>query len=96
MTGTVRANYFFGKPVDGAEITVKATGMDVAMVEAGSVQGKTDGDGAYQFDLKLPDYFAGRPLNQGAARVLIEATVKDSARATRRRAASRSRSASRR
>ena len=29
VTGTVRANYFFGKPVDGAPITVKASGMDV-------------------------------------------------------------------
>ena len=27
--------------------------------------------------LTLPKYFAGRPLSQGAARVLIEATVKD-------------------
>ena len=49
------------------------------MFEAGSAQGKTDADGAYRFDLKLPNYFAGRPLSQGAARVLIEATVKDSA-----------------
>jgi hypothetical protein len=78
VTGTVRANYFFGKPVDG-EVTVKASGMDVAVFEAGSVQGKTDSEGTYQFDLPLPDYFAGRPLSQGAARVLIEATVKDSA-----------------
>jgi hypothetical protein len=30
VTGTVRANYFFGKPVDGAEIGVKASAMDVA------------------------------------------------------------------
>jgi uncharacterized protein YfaS (alpha-2-macroglobulin family) len=79
VTGTVRANYFFGKPVDSGEITVKATGMDVAQFEAGLVQGKTDSDGAYRFDIRLPDYFAGRPLNAGAARVLIEATVKDSA-----------------
>jgi len=79
VTGTVRANYFFGKPVDGGEVTVKASGMDVAMFEAGSAQGKTDADGAYRFDLKLPSYFAGRPLRQGAARVLVEATVKDSA-----------------
>jgi uncharacterized protein YfaS (alpha-2-macroglobulin family) len=79
VTGTVRANYFFGKPVDGAEITVKGTGMDVATFEAGSVQGKTDRDGAYHFDLTLPTYFAGRPLSNGAARVLVEATVKDSA-----------------
>ncbi len=79
VTGTIRANYFFGKPVDSAELTVKASAMDVALFEAASVEGKTDRDGAYRFDLKLPAYFAGRPLSQGAARVLIEATVKDSA-----------------
>ncbi|HXN48328.1 MAG TPA: MG2 domain-containing protein [Bryobacteraceae bacterium] len=79
VTGTVRANYFFGKAVDGGEVTVKASAMDVSVFEAGSVQGKTDGDGAYRFDLKLPSYFAGRELSHGAARVLIEATVKDSA-----------------
>lgn len=79
VTGTVRANYFFGKPVDHAEITVKASAMDVALFEAASVSGKTDGDGVYHFDLKLPEYFAGKPLSQGAARALVEATVKDSA-----------------
>ena len=79
VTGTVRANYFFGKPVDRAEITVKASSMDVAVFEAASATGKTDSDGAYKFDLKLPNYFAGRPLSQGAARALIEATVTDSA-----------------
>ena len=79
VTGTVRANYFFGKPVDHADIAIKASSLDVAVFEAASSTGKTDGDGAYRFDLKLPAYFAGRPLSQGAARALIEATVKDSA-----------------
>jgi len=79
VTGSVHANYFFGKPVDDAGITVKASSMDVSVFEAASVQGKTDHDGVYHFDLKLPTYFAGRPLSQGVARVLIEATVKDSA-----------------
>jgi len=79
VTGTVRANYFFGKPVDHADVTIKASSMDVAVFEAASASGKTDGEGAYHFDLKLPSYFAGRPLSQGAARALIEATVKDSA-----------------
>ncbi|MGP8246456.1 MAG: MG2 domain-containing protein [Bryobacteraceae bacterium] len=78
VIGTIRANYFFGQPVDRAEVTVKASGMDVAEFEAGSAEGKTDADGAYRFDIKLPEYFAGRPLAGGAARVLIEATVKDS------------------
>ncbi len=79
VTGTIRANYFFGKPVDHAAVTVKASSMDVTVFEAASAAGQTDKDGAYHFDLQLPDYFAGRPTNQGASRVLIEATVKDSA-----------------
>jgi hypothetical protein len=78
VTGTIRANYFFGKPVSNAEIAVKGTGIDVATFEAGSAQGRTDADGSYHFDFKLPDYFVGRPLAGGAARVLVEATVKDS------------------
>ena len=79
VTGTIQANYFFGKPVDHAEIAIKASSMDVSLFEADAANGKTDKDGSYHFDLKLPSYFAGRPLSQGAARVLIEATVKDSA-----------------
>ena len=79
VTGTVRANYFFGKAVENAEVTINATGMDVAMYNAARVNGKTDAEGAYRFDMQLPRYFAGRPLAQGAARVLIEATVKDAA-----------------
>ncbi|HEV3197393.1 MAG TPA: MG2 domain-containing protein [Bryobacteraceae bacterium] len=79
VTGTVRANYFFGKPVDGAEVTVKASAMDVALFEAGNSRGVTGGDGTFRFDIRLPNFFAGRSLSQGASRVLIEATVKDAA-----------------
>lgn len=79
VVGTVHANYFFGKPVDDAEIEVKASSMDVAIYDVGSSTGKTDTEGTYRFDLKLPMYFAGRAFDHGAARVLIEATVKDSA-----------------
>src|SRR5262249_6713225 len=78
VTGTIRANYFFGKPVDG-DVTIKATGMDAGQFEVGTVKGKTDRDGAYRFDIRLPNYFAGHPLAGGAARVLIEAAVRDTA-----------------
>src|SRR6266567_5414860 len=61
VMGTVHATYFFGKPVDDARITVKASSMDVSVFEVASVQGKTDHEGTYQFDLQLPTYFAGRP-----------------------------------
>src|SRR5262249_15861296 len=79
VTGPLRANYFFGKPVEHGEVSVKGTAVDVAQFDAGSVKGTTDADGAWRFDLTLPNYFAGRPLSQGAARVLIEAAVKDGA-----------------
>ena len=79
VTGTVRANYFFGKPVDGGQVSVKASAMDVAMVESTASAGKTDSDGAYKFDLTLPSYFAGNPLAHGAIRALVEASVKDTA-----------------
>jgi len=76
ITGTVRANYFFGKAVEG-EVTVKASGFDVAQFDAGNSIGRMDSEGAFHFDIRLPDFLAGRPSNQGAARIMIEATVKD-------------------
>ena len=79
ITGTVRSNYFFGKPVDHADVIVKATGRDVESFDAGQMKGTTDADGAFHFDIHLPNFFAGHPLTQGAALVMIEATVKDNA-----------------
>ncbi len=79
VTGTVRGNYFFGKAVDHAQVVVKATAMDVALVDTAKANGTTDAEGAFSFDLRLPDYLAGQAANHGAARVSIEATVKDNA-----------------
>jgi MG2 domain len=45
VKGIIRANYFFGKPVESAQVSIKATGLDVAEFEAGSVSGKTDREG---------------------------------------------------
>jgi uncharacterized protein YfaS (alpha-2-macroglobulin family) len=77
VAGTVQANYFFGKALDTADVSVKAKGLDVTTFQAASVEGKTDHDGAYHFDLQLPAYLAGRPLDKGAAKLLVEATVQD-------------------
>jgi len=77
VTGVVHASYFFGEPVSSANIEVKASTMDVAVAPVAAASGVAGKDGSYRFDLKLPSYFAGRPLNNGTAPVLIEATVKD-------------------
>jgi uncharacterized protein YfaS (alpha-2-macroglobulin family) len=79
VTGAVKANYFFGKPVDNASVTMKASGMDAELFEAASAKGRTDRDGAYRFDLVLPQFFAGNGKRHGAAPVVVEATVKDAA-----------------
>jgi uncharacterized protein YfaS (alpha-2-macroglobulin family) len=79
VTGAVKANYFFGKPVDNASVTMKASGMDAELFEAAVAKGRTDRDGAYLFDLVLPRFFAGNGKRHGAAPVVVEATVKDAA-----------------
>jgi uncharacterized protein YfaS (alpha-2-macroglobulin family) len=79
VTGAVKANYFFGKPVDNASVTMKASGMDAELFEAASANGRTDRDGAYHFDLVLPQFFAGTGKRHGAAPVVVEAIVKDAA-----------------
>ena len=70
VTGTVRSNYFFGKPVDHAEISMKASAMDVAVFEVASAQGKTDSDGSYRFDIQLPEILcreASQPRHRSRA-----------------------------
>ena len=79
VTGTVEAKYFFGKPVSNANIELKATGIDATIFSAAKSEGRTDGDGKYNFNLTLPAYFAARSGNRGAAPVVVEAVVKDSA-----------------
>jgi hypothetical protein len=79
VTGTVEAKYFFGKPVSGANIDLRATGIDVETFDAAKSQGRTDADGKYNFDLTLPTYLSGRSANDGSAPVIVEASVKDTA-----------------
>jgi uncharacterized protein YfaS (alpha-2-macroglobulin family) len=79
VIGTVKANYFFGKPVASAGVTVEASAMDAELFDAAKVEGRTDSDGIYHFDFVLPRFFAGNGKRHDAAPVLVEATVKDSA-----------------
>ena len=54
VTGAVKANYFFGKPMDNASVTIKASAMDVGAFRSGISKGRTDRDGDYRFDLSCP------------------------------------------
>ncbi len=79
VSGKVQVDYFFGKPVTGARVELKASTFDYQFKEFAQVVGKTDDYGSFSFEQKLPDYFVGQPLEQGNAFVQIEVVIKDTA-----------------
>jgi len=79
VVGSLRTEYFFGKPVAGAGVEVKASTFDVAFRQFTAWQGKTDETGSCRFEITLPDYFVGQPLTQGKGLVSFEIAVTDTA-----------------
>ena len=75
----LQTDYFFGKPVAGAGVRVTASTFDVQFREFQTWEGKTDENGHASFEIQLPDYFVGQPLNKGDAFVKIDAKVTDAA-----------------
>ncbi|MBI2899114.1 MAG: hypothetical protein HYY17_02950 [Planctomycetes bacterium] len=78
VNGTIRAEYFFGKPVAG-EVIVKLLAMDAEVREVAKATGKLDSNGVCAFEIPLDRYFVGLPVNKGMANVLLAAQVTDSA-----------------
>ena len=79
VTGKLQADYFFGKPVADAKVSIRAATFDVKFTDFGEITGRTDKDGAFKFEQPLPSYFIGQPLEQGNAFVKFEVTVTDGA-----------------
>ncbi|MCS7167198.1 MAG: MG2 domain-containing protein [Gemmatales bacterium] len=75
----LQCDYFFGKPVAGATVKVSASTFDVEFKEFARWEGKTDANGHAKFEIKLPDYFVGQPLQKGDALVKFDVTVTDTA-----------------
>lgn len=75
----LQCDYFFGKPVAGGTVKVSASTFDVEFKEFARWEGKTDSNGHVKFEIKLPDYFVGQPLQRGNALVKFEVTVTDTA-----------------
>lgn len=78
-TGTVRAGYFFGRPVSGGQVTLQAWKFDLEFEQFAEVNGQLDADGNWDFALDLPDFFVGQPLEQGNAFVRLDISVTDGA-----------------
>jgi hypothetical protein len=79
LRGDLQVDYFFGKPVAGATVEVKASTFDVAFKDFLTWKGKTDAHGHVKFSVALPASFVGLPLQKGNALVRLEAKVTDTA-----------------
>jgi uncharacterized protein YfaS (alpha-2-macroglobulin family) len=78
-SGTITANYFFGKPVDGAEVQIEAATMDIGQTVFQKVIGKTDAQGRYAYSVTLPAQLVGLPINDGNAAIVLTVQVTDAA-----------------
>jgi uncharacterized protein YfaS (alpha-2-macroglobulin family) len=96
VKGTVRADYFFGKPVAEGMVEIEATllghGLQT-MPQQGKTLAKfdrkTDKDGKAEFEFTLPKSLIGREQDSADARFSLSATVTDSAGQTYTRTVSR-------
>ncbi|HUT99804.1 MAG TPA: MG2 domain-containing protein, partial [Myxococcota bacterium] len=82
IKGKIQSDYFFGKPLSGAKVEVRASTFDVKFKEFATLNGRTGKDGSWKFELKLPDYFVGQPLQKGDAVVKLDVKVTDTAKHT--------------
>ncbi len=79
VKGTVRADYFFGKTVEGAKVEIDFTTFVAEEVKVASWSGTTDASGTARFEVPLPRAFQGMDLMRGDAPLLVRAKVTDAA-----------------
>jgi len=82
VKANLNANYFFGKPVAGGEVSIEGYTFDVARTDVISIQGITDETGRFEFEFDNPTYMAGTELEGGLARFYLQASVTDLAQHT--------------
>jgi hypothetical protein len=82
IKASLQADYFFGKPIARGQVEVKASTFDVQFRDFQTWKGKTDENGHIKFEIKLPEYFVGQPLQKGDAIVKLEVSVTDTAEHT--------------
>ena len=79
IKGDLQSDYFFGKPVAGAKVKITASTFDVAFKDFQTIDVKTDPAGHAKFEVQLPAYFVGQPLQKGDALVKLEVKITDAA-----------------
>ena len=79
LRGEVDVDYTFGQPVAGGSVTINASQFDVDWVSFAELRGTTDDEGNFAFELELPSYFVGLPVDQGGSFVKLNIEVTDTA-----------------
>ena len=78
VSGTVKADYFFGKPVAQGEININLLGYSVEFDLLATAQVTTNDEGVASFAFDLPGYLVGQPLENGNALMFLELEAEDS------------------
>ncbi|TMQ01820.1 MAG: hypothetical protein E6L09_01775 [Verrucomicrobia bacterium] len=79
VSGSVRADYFFGKSVGDATVKLSAATFQEKPVVVSEQTGRTDAAGRYSFQIVLPDFFVGLPQKNEQAFLDLRAEVRDTA-----------------
>lgn len=80
IKGTIAAKYTFGKPVTKGKVVIEASTFDVEFKKFATVTPSiTNEHGKSEFEIQLPDYFVGQPLDKGSAMVKLDISVTDTA-----------------
>ena len=79
LAGDLTAVYTFGEPVRKGAVRIVASEFVEKLRPFATVDGETDDEGRFHFELKLKEDFAGTELRKGDAAVTLRATVIDTA-----------------
>ncbi|MDC0050405.1 MG2 domain-containing protein [Verrucomicrobia bacterium] len=77
VSGTVSAQYTFGKPVAGGKIKITASEFIERLRPFEIIEGELDEEGNFPFEFRLKGDFVGSELNKGDASVSLQAQVVD-------------------
>jgi len=75
--GTLKTEYFYGKPVVGGGVTLEGYSFDVDKIVSITLQGITDEKGYFEFEFDLPRHLTGQNLDGESGRFYIQASVTD-------------------
>ena len=79
VKGHLSAQYTFGEPVVGGRVSIVASEFVEKFHPFATLDGETDPEGRFAFEVPLKDHFVGQELRKGDAFASLEATVTDRA-----------------